>query len=290
MIFYENYCFAFINCDIISLEGEDMSQIIVSGDFGETILSSMIDILGIEDLSAKCIHLHDFSLEKQPQYLVLKGCKSLNLTDRQQLDQFKKVIASLQEGLIYNGDINSRIRTNSEIKRINKQMISYGKKERNDFRAVNILESKQELSYDLYVYSERCYHICLPYNSTTLFENSLICFALGYTLGLGIKEIAEKLKGYSSYIHFKNNAMVMIKDCENEREIENDVLELYELDPFDPIYLIDYDSILPVMLERIQALRYVSKYYDRDGYLKHQKELEKERCSLLIITKQKVMI
>lgn len=144
---------------------------------------------------AESCEFQDHFLNYYPQYAIINNIE-LDHVDyfgnlERYIESFEKFANQVQDTVIVWGD-------DPNIKKIHfeKRVMRFGLEEKNDVRAVHVLETPQGLSFDVYIHNELFGHFHIPLFGMHMLYNSLAIITLGYLENMSYEYILERLQTF----------------------------------------------------------------------------------------------
>ena len=144
---------------------------------------------------AETCEFQDHFLHYYPNYAIINNIELDHVDYFGNLDRyiesFEKFANQVQDTVIVWGD-------DPNIKKIHfdKRVIRFGLNEDNDVRAVNVLDTPQGLSFDVYIHKELFGHFNIPLYGHHMLYNSLAIITLGYLEDMSYEYILERLQTF----------------------------------------------------------------------------------------------
>lgn len=144
---------------------------------------------------AETCEFQDHFLHYYPNYAIINNIELDHVDYFGNLDRyiesFEKFANQVQDTVIVWGD-------DPNIKKIHfdKRVIRFGLNEDNDVRAVNVLDTPQGLSFDVYIHKELFGHFNIPLYGHHMLYNSLAIITLGYLEDISYEYILERLQTF----------------------------------------------------------------------------------------------
>lgn len=137
----------------------------------------------------------DHFLNYYPNYAIINNIE-LDHVDyfhnmERYLESFTKFANQVKDTVIVWGDD-----PNIKKLKINKRVIRFGLKEDNDVVARNLIESKEGLSFDVYIHGDLFGHFAIPFYGTHMLYNSLAIISLGYLENMEYSYILKQLQTF----------------------------------------------------------------------------------------------
>lgn len=144
---------------------------------------------------AETCEFQDHFLHYYPDYAIINNIE-LDHVDyfgnlERYIESFEKFAKQVQNTVIVWGD-------DPNIKKIHfeKRVIRFGLNEDNDVRAVNVLDTPQGLSFDVYIHKELFGHFNIPLYGHHMLYNSLAIITLGYLEDMSYEYILKRLQTF----------------------------------------------------------------------------------------------
>lgn len=144
---------------------------------------------------AETCEFQDHFLHYYPNYAIINNIE-LDHVDyfgnlERYIESFEKFANQVQDTVIVWGD-------DPNIRKIHfkKRVIRFGLNEENDVRAVNVLDTPQGLSFDVYIHKELFGHFNIPLYGHHMLYNSLAIITLGYLEDMSYEYILERLQTF----------------------------------------------------------------------------------------------
>ena len=144
---------------------------------------------------AETCEFQDHFLHYYPTYAIINNIELDHVDYFGNLDRyiesFEKFASQVKDTVIVWGD-------DPNIKKINfeKRVIRFGLNAENDVRAVNVLETAQGLSFDVYIHKELFGHFNIPLYGYHMLYNSLAIITLGYLEDMSYEYILNRLQTF----------------------------------------------------------------------------------------------
>ena len=144
---------------------------------------------------AETCEFQDHFLHYYPNYAIINNIELDHVDYFGNLDRyiesFETFANQVQDTVIVWGD-------DPNIKKIHfdKRVIRFGLNEDNDVRAVNVLDTPQGLSFDVYIHKELFGHFNIPLYGHHMLYNSLAIITLGYLEDMSYEYILERLQTF----------------------------------------------------------------------------------------------
>lgn len=144
---------------------------------------------------AETCEFQDHFLHYYPTYAIINNIELDHVDYFENLDKyiasFEKFAKQVKDTVIVWGD-------DPNIKKINfeKRVIRFGLDSQNDVRAVNVIETAQGLSFDVYIHKELFGHFNIPLYGYHMLYNSLAIITLGYLEDMSYEYILNRLQTF----------------------------------------------------------------------------------------------
>ena len=153
---------------------------------------------GVQDSKyfiAESCEFQDHFLHYYPSYAIINNIELDHVDYFENLEKyiasFEKFANQVKDTVIVWGD-------DPNINKINftKRVMRFGIGDKNDVRAVNVLESENGLSFDVYIHNELFGHFSLPYFGKHMLYNSLAIITLGYLENMEYEFILKRMQSF----------------------------------------------------------------------------------------------
>ena len=284
--------------EMIKTITKNYNLIAVSGCHGKTTTSAMLaHILDsnylIGDGSGKISNNNYFVLEAceykrhflnyEPNYIIITNI------DLDHVDYYKDIndMIDAYNEFIEKAKIIIACGDNEYTKKLkNKNIIYYGTKENNKYKAKNIEYRKNGISFDYYEENKYIYHFDLPFYGTHMLENTLAAITISYIEKINMKEIYEKLLTFKgAKRRFKETKVLDNKIKATIEETKQKYKEKKTIAIFEPH---TYSRTIKFQKEISEELNKCDYTYIMDIYKSREKEEDyKNITSNIILNKIK---